>query len=61
MQEQDPLGDLPAAFFLHNVLSFAPAEMNNTPGIIKITFYLVFVYISMDVTRDTRISPIYIL
>ena len=32
VQEQDPLGDLPAAFFLQNVLQLhQPAEMSNTP------------------------------
>ena len=31
MQEQDPLGDLPAAFFLPKCPSIVPAEMNNTP------------------------------
>ena len=30
VQEQDPLGDLPAAFFLQNVLQLQ-AEMSNTP------------------------------
>ena len=31
VQEQDPLDDLPVAFFLQNVLQVAPAEMSNTP------------------------------
>jgi len=30
VQEQDPLGELPAAFFLQNVLQYSPAEMRNT-------------------------------
>ena len=30
VQEQDPLGDLPAAFFF-KIPSIAPAEMSNTP------------------------------
>jgi len=31
LQEQEPLGDLPAVFLLQNVLHIAPAEMSNTP------------------------------
>jgi len=32
VQEQDPFGELPAAFFLQNVLQLhQPAEMSNTP------------------------------
>jgi len=31
VQEQDPLGDLPAAFFTSKCPSIAPAEMSNTP------------------------------
>jgi len=31
VQEQDHLGELPAAFFIQNIPSIAPAEVNNTP------------------------------
>ena len=31
VQEQDPLGEIPAAFFLQSVASVAPAKMSNTP------------------------------
>jgi len=31
VQEQDPLGDLPVAFFLQKCPSITPAEMSNTP------------------------------
>jgi len=31
VQEQDPFGELPVAFFLTNVLQYAPAEIGNTP------------------------------
>jgi len=31
VQEQDNLGDLPAAFFISKCPSIAPAEMSNTP------------------------------
>ena len=31
VQEQDPLGDLPAAFFPSKCPSIAPAEINNIP------------------------------
>jgi len=31
VQEQDPLGDLPAAFFPSKCPSITPAQMSNTP------------------------------